>query len=86
MHGLAGLFSVPSGPNSSPIFFPKEGAKALFKNLVPPEEGGKIIIRPDRTRNVRDNPIVPFFEGDGSGADIRRAAEGRRRKVTSGAA
>jgi hypothetical protein len=86
MHGLAGLLSVPTGPNSSPIFFPEEGAKALFRNLVPPEEGGKIIIRPERTRNVPDTPIIPFIEGDGTGADIGSAAEGRRRQVTGGAA
>lgn len=47
---------------------------ALFKTLVPPKDGGKISIRPDMTLTVPDNPVIPFIEGDGTGADIWRAS------------
>ena len=46
----------------------------LFKTLVPPPNGQKITIRPDRTLDVPDQPILPFIEGDGTGPDIWRAA------------
>jgi len=65
---------------------------ALFRDLVPPSDGGKITMRPDSTLDVPDRPILPFIEGDGIGPDIWRAsvrvfdaavekAYGKKRKV-----
>ena len=45
-------------PTYQKISIPKEGKKIEFKN-------GKI--------SVPDNPIIPFFAGDGTGPDIWRA-------------
>ncbi len=39
----------------------------------PPAQGAKITIK-DGTLRVPENPIVPFIEGDGTGADIWRAS------------
>jgi isocitrate dehydrogenase len=41
--------------------------------FTPPAHGAKISIRDGRL-NVPDNPIIPFIEGDGTGADIWRAS------------
>ncbi len=65
---------------------------APIRNLAPPSDGEKIVMRPDRTLEVPDRPILPYIEGDGIGADIWRAsvrvfdaavlkAYGGRRKV-----
>ncbi len=35
-----------------------------------PTSGEKITVNTDRTLNVPNNPIIPFIEGDGIGADI----------------
>jgi isocitrate dehydrogenase len=35
-----------------------------------PQGGAPITINPDGTLNVPDNPIIPYIEGDGIGADI----------------
>jgi isocitrate dehydrogenase len=40
---------------------------------IPPAQGAKITIK-DGTLRVPENPIVPFIEGDGTGADIWRAS------------
>jgi len=40
---------------------------------TPPAQGAKIAIR-DGKLQVPDNPILPFIEGDGTGADIWRAS------------
>jgi len=40
---------------------------------TPPAQGAKITIR-DGKLQVPDNPIIPFIEGDGTGADIWRAS------------
>jgi isocitrate dehydrogenase len=64
---------------------------ATAPKVVPPASGSKITIR-DGKLLVPDNPIVPFIEGDGTGADIWRAsvrvldaavrkAYGERRKI-----
>jgi isocitrate dehydrogenase len=39
---------------------------------IPPAQGAKITIK-GSTLSVPDNPIIPFIEGDGTGADIWRA-------------
>jgi isocitrate dehydrogenase len=41
--------------------------------LTPPSGGAKITVENGR-RNVPDNPIIPFIEGDGTGPDIWRAS------------
>jgi isocitrate dehydrogenase len=41
--------------------------------LTPPAGGAKITIA-NGTLNVPDNPIIPYIEGDGTGADIWRAS------------
>jgi len=35
-----------------------------------PEQGQKITVNADTSLNVPDEPIIPFIEGDGTGADI----------------
>ncbi len=40
---------------------------------IPPAQGDKITIK-GRTLTVPENPIIPFIEGDGTGADIWRAS------------
>ena len=42
--------------------------KAASKIVIP--VGEKITVNTDNTLNVPDNPIIPFIEGDGIGADI----------------
>src|ERR1700684_4365847 len=41
--------------------------------VEPPREGAKITIR-DGKLIVPENPIIPFIEGDGTGADIWKAS------------
>ena len=41
--------------------------------VAPPAQGAKITVRNGKLA-VPDNPIVPFIEGDGTGADIWRAS------------
>jgi isocitrate dehydrogenase len=63
----------------------------IYAKLVPPAGGGTIT-RKGSTLTVPDNPVIPFIEGDGTGADIWRASQtvfdaavakayGKRRKV-----
>lgn len=42
----------------------------MFQHIKVPAEGKKILVNPDQTLNVPDNPIIPFIEGDGTGIDI----------------
>ena len=42
--------------------------KAASKIVIP--AGEKITMNPDNSLNVPNNPIIPFIEGDGIGADI----------------
>jgi isocitrate dehydrogenase len=42
----------------------------MYQHIKVPSEGQKITVNPDRSLNVPDLPIIPFIEGDGTGADI----------------
>jgi len=46
---------------------------AATPRVTPPDQGAKITIR-NGALIVPDNPIIPFIEGDGTGADIWRAS------------
>ncbi|MFZ3124617.1 MAG: NADP-dependent isocitrate dehydrogenase [Acidovorax sp.] len=41
-----------------------------YQHIKVPAEGQKITINADMSLNVPDQPIIPFIEGDGTGADI----------------
>lgn len=41
-----------------------------YQNIKVPETGEKITVNDDFSLNVPDQPIIPFIEGDGTGADI----------------
>ena len=43
---------------------------SAFQHIKVPAEGQKITVNADMTLNVPDQPIIPFIEGDGTGADI----------------
>ncbi len=45
-----------------------------YKLSKPPVVGEKITVRSDNSLAVPDNPIIPFIEGDGIGADVTKAA------------
>ena len=45
-------------------------AKTLASKINVPSFGEKISVNKDNTLNVPNNPIIPFIEGDGIGADI----------------
>ena len=45
-----------------------------YDKITPPSFGEKITLRADGTLNVPNQPVIPFIEGDGTGADITRAA------------
>jgi isocitrate dehydrogenase len=47
---------------------------ANFKNLAVPADGQKITCAKDGSISVPDRPIIPFIEGDGTGADIWAAS------------
>ena len=42
----------------------------MYQHIKVPEGGQKITVNPDFSLNVPDQPIIPFIEGDGTGADI----------------
>lgn len=42
----------------------------MFQHVQIPSAGQKITVNADFSLNVPDNPIVPYIEGDGTGADI----------------
>jgi isocitrate dehydrogenase len=42
----------------------------MYQHIKVPSEGQKITVNPDKSLNVPDLPIIPFMEGDGTGADI----------------
>ncbi len=42
----------------------------MYQHIKVPSEGQKITVNPDKSLNVPDLPIIPFIEGDGTGADI----------------
>ena len=41
-----------------------------YQHIQVPTEGAKITVNADMSLNVPDQPIIPFIEGDGTGADI----------------
>jgi isocitrate dehydrogenase len=41
-----------------------------YQKIQVPASGDKITVNTDMSLNVPDNPIIPFIEGDGIGADI----------------
>ena len=45
-----------------------------YKNLTIPKDGQKITVAADGALQVPDRPIIPFIEGDGTGADIWAAS------------
>ncbi|WP_295855280.1 NADP-dependent isocitrate dehydrogenase [uncultured Xylophilus sp.] len=59
-----------------------------YQHIQVPAEGQKITVNADTTLNVPDQPIVPFIEGDGTGADItpvmRRVVEAAVDKAYGG--
>ena len=42
----------------------------MYQHIKVPFEGQKITVNADNSINVPDQPIIPFIEGDGTGADI----------------
>ena len=42
----------------------------MYQHIQIPAEGKKITVNADMSLNVPDQPIIPFIEGDGTGADI----------------
>jgi len=52
----------------------RESVMAKYMKLQEPTEGTKITINADGSINVPDDPIIPFIEGDGIGADIWAAS------------
>ncbi|GAB3472969.1 NADP-dependent isocitrate dehydrogenase [Massilia terrae] len=42
----------------------------MYQHISVPADGQKITVNPDFTLNVPDTPVIPFIEGDGTGADI----------------
>ncbi|SHM39180.1 NADP-dependent isocitrate dehydrogenase [Vreelandella subglaciescola] len=46
---------------------------ADFQHIVIPEGGSQITVNADDTLNVPNEPIIPFIEGDGIGADVTPA-------------
>jgi len=42
----------------------------LYQHIKVPAKGEKIVVNPDMSLTVPDQPIIPFIEGDGTGLDI----------------
>ena len=42
----------------------------MYQHIKVPADGQKITVNADFSLNVPDQPIIPFIEGDGTGADI----------------
>jgi len=42
----------------------------MYQHIAVPEQGARISVNADNSLNVPDEPIVPFIEGDGVGADV----------------
>ena len=42
----------------------------MYQHIKVPAQGQKITVNADNSLNVPDEPIIPFIEGDGTGADI----------------
>ena len=59
-------------PHDFPTF--PESTAMSYLRLTPPSNGEKISVNADGTLTVPNNPIIPFIEGDGTGADIWAAS------------
>src|SRR6476660_4602255 len=42
----------------------------MYQHIQVPADGQKITVNADFSLNVPDNPVIPYIEGDGTGADI----------------
>jgi isocitrate dehydrogenase len=42
----------------------------MYQHIKVPAEGQKITVNADKTLNVPEHPVIPYIEGDGTGADI----------------
>src|SRR3982751_696808 len=42
----------------------------MYQHIQVPTAGQKIKVNPDFSRQIPDEPIIPFIEGDGTGVDI----------------
>jgi isocitrate dehydrogenase len=42
----------------------------MYEHIKVPAQGQKITVNADNSLNVPDEPVIPFIEGDGTGADI----------------
>jgi isocitrate dehydrogenase len=42
----------------------------MYQHIKLPASGAKIVVNPDLSLNVPEQPIIPFIEGDGTGVDI----------------
>ena len=42
----------------------------MYQHIKVPAKGEKIVVNPDMSLTVPDQPIIPFIEGDGTGLDI----------------
>src|SRR6186713_1496008 len=42
----------------------------MYQHIKVPSQGQKITVNADNSLNVPDEPVIPFIEGDGTGADI----------------
>ena len=42
----------------------------MYQHIQVPAQGRKISVNPDLTLQVPDDPVIPYIEGDGVGADI----------------
>ena len=42
----------------------------MYQHITVPADGEKITVTADGLLNVPDHPVIPFIEGDGTGADI----------------
>ncbi len=49
-------------------------SQPAFKHVTVPPHGEAIKIGADKKLHVPDHPVIPFIEGDGTGADIWRAS------------
>ena len=49
-----------------------------YQHIKIPAEGQAITANEDFSLNVPDNPVIPYIEGDGIGADILVESSGER--------
>ena len=64
----------PGSQASRRAFLPQKALNGLSSNMYQhikvPAQGQKITVNADHSLNVPDEPVIPFIEGDGTGADI----------------